>query len=53
MDLVKTIDYIDSILTGPDESAKDVLKKKFMLGDLRDDDFAAWVPYCKEVMTEC
>ncbi|RAO73404.1 uncharacterized protein BHQ10_009416 [Talaromyces amestolkiae] len=39
-DLVKTIDYIDSILTGPDENAKDALKKKFLLGDLRDDDFA-------------
>jgi hypothetical protein len=49
-DLVKTIDYIDSILTGPDESAKDALKKKFMLGDLRDDDFAAYVLYCMAVM---
>lgn len=42
-DLVKTIDYIDSILTGPDENAKDALKKKFLLGDLRDDDFAEYL----------
>lgn len=42
-DLVNTIEYIDSILTGQDESAKDALKKKFMLGDLKDDDFAEYV----------
>jgi hypothetical protein len=41
------IGHIDSILTAPNESAKDALKNKFMLGDLRDDDFAAYVPYCQ------
>ncbi|EEA18605.1 hypothetical protein TMatcc_010851 [Talaromyces marneffei ATCC 18224] len=40
-DLVKVINHIDSILGGPNEKAKDALKNKFMLGDLRDDDFAA------------
>lgn len=46
-DLVKVINHIDSILTGSSESAKDELKKKFMLGDLKDDDFAAYVSQCQ------
>jgi hypothetical protein len=37
------ISHIDSILSGSDESAKQTLKEKFQLGDLRDDDFAAYV----------
>ncbi|QKX63870.1 uncharacterized protein TRUGW13939_11041 [Talaromyces rugulosus] len=40
-DLTNVISHIDSILSGSDENAKQTLKEKFQLGDLRDDDFAA------------
>jgi hypothetical protein len=42
-DLVDVIGYIDGILTGSNETAKQALKDSFLLGDLRDDDFAAYV----------
>lgn len=41
IDLVNVVNHIDRILNSPDERAKQDLKNKFMLGDLRDDDFAA------------
>ncbi|OKL62721.1 hypothetical protein UA08_01895 [Talaromyces atroroseus] len=39
-DLVNVMGYIDGILTGSNETAKQDLKNSFLLGDLRDDDFA-------------
>jgi hypothetical protein len=39
-DVEAAVEYIDSILLGPDEKAKQDLKNQFQLGSLRDDDFA-------------
>jgi hypothetical protein len=41
MDIVAVVEYIDNILLGGDEQAKQDLKNQFQLGSLRDDDFAA------------
>jgi hypothetical protein len=39
-DIEAAVEYIDSILLGPDEKAIQDLKNQFQLGSLRDDDFA-------------
>lgn len=41
-DLVNVIDYIDSVLLGSNETAIQNLKDSFLLGDLRNDDFAEY-----------